>query len=107
MVFTRLPLMLMGSERAPACWACADRRSPQSQKMMPAAAALDLRKSRRVFTGASSGLSFYAAMAASLFGSPAMRLCHITRGWVMSQGVAWWSRQRLSQITASPGVQSW
>src|SRR5262249_30757451 len=51
--------------------------------------------------------SFYGASADSLFGSPAMRLCHITRGWVMSHGVAWCSRQRLSQITASPGAQSW
>ena len=29
-----------------------------------------------------------AATAASLTGSPAMRLCHITLGWLMSQGVA-------------------
>ena len=49
----------------------------------------------------------FADMAASLTGSPAMRVCHITRGWVMSNGVAWCSRQRLSQITTSPTRQSW
>src|SRR5262249_21987446 len=47
-----------------------------------------------------------AASPASLAGSPAMRLCHITRGWVMSQGVARCSRHRLSHSTASPGAQS-
>ena len=45
--------------------------------------------------------------AASLTGSPAMRLCHMMRRWVMSQGVAWCSRQRLSHSSASPGRQSW
>jgi hypothetical protein len=30
----------------------------------------------------------YAANADSLAGSPAMRLCHMMRFWVMSQGVA-------------------
>src|ERR1022692_442202 len=44
--------------------------------------------------------------AASLTGSPAIRLCHITRGSLISHGVAWWSKHRLSQITASPAVHS-
>ena len=37
-------------------------------------------------------------------GSPAMRVCHIRRGWVMSNGVARCISRRLSQITASPTV---
>lgn len=45
--------------------------------------------------------------AASATGSPAMRLCHMMRRWVMSHGVAWCIRQRLSHSTASPGTQSW
>jgi toxin FitB len=49
----------------------------------------------------------HAASPASLAGSPAMRLCHMMRGWVMSQGVAWCSRQRLSHTTTSPACQSW
>ena len=111
MVLTRLPLMAIGSDRAPACWACADCKSPQLQKTMPlATAVVALRKVRQIAVICiSSRVRFlaYAARAASLFESPAMRLCHITRGWVMFHGVAWCSRQRLSQTTASPGVQSW
>src|SRR5258708_4040978 len=42
-VLTRLPLMLMGSERAPACWACAVFSSAQLQKTTPV-----LRNARRV-----------------------------------------------------------
>ena len=34
--------------------------------------------------------------------SPAMRVCHIRRGWVMSNGVARCMSRRLSQMTASP-----
>jgi hypothetical protein len=37
-------------------------------------------------------------MAASLTGSPAMRECHITRGWVMSNGVAWCSLMQQAAI---------
>ena len=47
-----------------------------------------------------------AGSAASAAGSPAMRLCHMTRGWVMSHGVARCIRQRLSHTTVSPGFQS-
>src|SRR5882757_2401697 len=43
MVFTRLPLMLIGSERAPACWECAVFSSAQLQKTTPV-----LRNARRV-----------------------------------------------------------
>ena len=68
---------------------------------------------RRFFTPLARELAEVIAMrwgnqarTASLAGSPAMRLCHITRGSVMSHGVARWSKQRLSHTTASPGVQS-
>ena len=45
--------------------------------------------------------------AASVTGSPAMRVCHILRGSVMSNGVARCIRRRLSQITVSPTSHSW
>ena len=89
-VFTRLPLTLMGSERGTGLLGVRRLRSPQPQKTMPVAAALlALRKSRRVFMGRLPPVSvFLCGDGGLVFGSPAMRLCHMTRGWVMSHGVA-------------------
>ena len=36
-----------------------------------------------------------------------MRVCHMRRGWVMSNGVARCMSRRLSQMTASPGSHWW
>ena len=45
--------------------------------------------------------------ASSVEGSPAMRVCHIRRGCVMSKGVARCMSRRLSHTTASPTCQLW
>ena len=45
--------------------------------------------------------------ASSEVGSPAIRVCHMRRGSVMSYGVARCIRRRLSQITASPTSHWW
>jgi hypothetical protein len=49
----------------------------------------------------------HPGVANSLSGEPAIRVWYITLAWLISHGMALWSKHRLSQITASPGVQLW
>jgi len=57
--------------------------------------------------GGKASVTYQADKADSVVGSPAIRLCHITLGSFIGHDVAWCMRQRLSQMTASPGFHSW
>src|SRR6516162_5487226 len=95
MVLTRLPSMLIGSDRAPACWACADCSSPQLQKTMPVAAAVvALSKLRRVVViDVSSAVRFFlcgeGGLALRIAGDAAVphhpRLSHVPRRGLVEQ----------------------